>query len=89
LPLPSSNRTQMTRDLPPRPSRVRFQTATTSDDESASAASSESEPESSVASDDGKIAKPLGEAGRPHSGGYNLERELGWRKTTFKQLKVG
>lgn len=38
--------------------------------------------------EDGKIAKPLGEAGRPKSGGYNLERELAWPEDSFKQLKV-
>lgn len=78
------NRIQATnpsQDLPPPSSRVRFQSIPTSDD-------SESDAESSVPSDDGKIAKPHGEAGRPHSGGYNLERTLAWRKATFKQLKV-
>lgn len=36
----------------------------------------------------GKIPKPSGEAGRPYSGGYNLERKLAWSKITFKQIKV-
>jgi len=70
--------------------RVRFQSTTNSEDPSESSNGSDSEPDSSVASDDeGKIAKPHGEAGHPRSGGYNLERKLGWSKTGFKQLKVG
>ena len=37
---------------------------------------------------EGKIPKPAGVAGRPRSGGYNLEQSLAWRKNDFKRLKV-
>lgn len=36
-----------------------------------------------------KIPKPVGEAGRPNSGGYNLERKLKWEKEVFEEIKVG
>lgn len=36
-----------------------------------------------------KISKPVGEAGRPNSGGYNLERKLKWDKEVFEEIKVG
>jgi hypothetical protein len=35
-----------------------------------------------------KIPKPVGEAGRPHSGGYNLKEVLGWPKTDFDKIQV-
>ena len=41
--------------------------------------------------EEGKIPKPSGESGRPHSGGYNLENVLaknGWDSKKFKKLKV-
>ena len=56
--------------------------------------SSDSEPlktDSSDESDDseeGLIPKPDGEAGRPGCGGYNLEDELGWKKSEFRKFKV-
>jgi hypothetical protein len=37
---------------------------------------------------DGKIPKPLGEAGRPGSGGYNLKDVLGWTKSDFDKIQV-
>ena len=42
-------------------------------------------------SEEGKIAKPGGEPGRPASGGYNLAdalSERGWDAKAFKRLKV-
>lgn len=36
----------------------------------------------------GKIPKPAGEAGRPHSGGYNLKEALGWPKADFEKIQV-
>lgn len=35
-----------------------------------------------------KIAKPVGEAGRPGRGGYNLQDALGWRTNDYRSLKV-
>lgn len=35
-----------------------------------------------------KIPKPAGEAGRPASGGYNLETALGWKEVTFNKITV-
>ncbi|KAF9470789.1 hypothetical protein BDN70DRAFT_939425 [Pholiota conissans] len=37
--------------------------------------------------DEGLIPKPLGEAGRPGRGGYNLEEALGWESKDFKRIK--
>lgn len=34
------------------------------------------------------IPKPVGEVGRPFSGGYNLQRALGWSHKTFSKLQV-
>jgi hypothetical protein len=39
-------------------------------------------------SDDFKIPKPIGEVGRPGSGGYSLNAELGLHPKSFKELKV-
>lgn len=36
----------------------------------------------------GKIPKPRGEAGRPGSGGFNLEESLGWSKDYFASVQV-
>jgi hypothetical protein len=35
-----------------------------------------------------KIQKPPGEAGRPKSGGFNLEETLGWSKEFFNKIQV-
>ena len=35
-----------------------------------------------------KIPKPIGEAGRPRSGGYNLKEMLGWPKADFDKIQV-
>lgn len=35
-----------------------------------------------------KIPKPPGEAGRPGSGGFNLEETLGWPKEEFNKIQV-
>ena len=35
-----------------------------------------------------KIPKPPGEAGRPGSGGFNLEETLGWPKEYFNKIQV-
>jgi hypothetical protein len=35
-----------------------------------------------------KIPKPPGEAGRPASGGFNLEEALGWPKGTYQKILV-
>jgi hypothetical protein len=40
------------------------------------------------ASDDFRIPKPVGEVGRPGSGGYNLREQLGLPKNTFDAIKV-
>ncbi|KAG1830939.1 hypothetical protein DFJ58DRAFT_848375 [Suillus subalutaceus] len=40
-----------------------------------------------VNSNDSKIPKPDGEAGRPAHGGYNLERALNWDSSRFKLLR--
>ena len=37
---------------------------------------------------DKKIPKPPGEAGRPQSGGYNLQSELGWNDRTYDSILV-
>ena len=36
-----------------------------------------------------KIPKPPGEAGRPKSGGFNLEETLSWPKEYFNDVQVG
>jgi len=36
----------------------------------------------------GKIAKPIGEPGRPNRGGYNLQSAVSWSAPEFNQLKV-
>ncbi|KAG1854337.1 hypothetical protein C8R48DRAFT_776726 [Suillus tomentosus] len=41
----------------------------------------------STDSDDSRIPKPEGEAGRPGRGGYNLERALNWDANRFKKLR--
>ncbi|KAG2126103.1 hypothetical protein BD769DRAFT_1668537 [Suillus cothurnatus] len=41
----------------------------------------------STDSNDSKIPKPDGEAGRPARGGYNLERALNWDSSRFKLLR--
>jgi 2-octaprenyl-6-methoxyphenol hydroxylase len=38
--------------------------------------------------DEATISKPPGEAGRPESGGYNLEIAVNWNTSEFVQLKV-
>lgn len=35
-----------------------------------------------------KIPKPPGEAGRPQSGGYNLQDKLGWNDRTYESVVV-
>ena len=35
-----------------------------------------------------KIPKPPGEAGHPHSGGYNLQNKLGWNNKTYESIIV-
>jgi len=35
-----------------------------------------------------QIPKPVGEAGRPGRGGYNLEKTLRWSPKSFKKVKV-
>jgi hypothetical protein len=35
-----------------------------------------------------KIPKPIGEAGRPNCGGYNLQRKLNWDRDVFEEIKV-
>jgi hypothetical protein len=35
-----------------------------------------------------KIPKPPGEAGRPHSGEYNLQDKLGWNDKTYESIIV-
>lgn len=37
---------------------------------------------------DGKIPKPSGEAARPGRGGYNVQDQLGWDKTSYERLRV-
>ncbi|KAG1728746.1 uncharacterized protein EDB91DRAFT_1253344 [Suillus paluster] len=41
----------------------------------------------STESNDSKIPKPEGEAGRPGRGGYNLEKALNWDADQFKKLR--
>lgn len=36
----------------------------------------------------GRIPKPAGTAGRPNSGGFNLEEVLGWEKAQFAEFTV-
>ena len=38
--------------------------------------------------DEGKIAKPTGEVGRPGRNGYNLKEALGWTAAEVKKLQV-
>lgn len=35
-----------------------------------------------------KIPKPAGEAGRPQSGGYNLQEKLDWNDKTYESVVV-
>lgn len=42
----------------------------------------------SVEPDEATIVKPPGEAGRPDSGGYNLEVAMNWNSSEFIRLKV-
>ncbi|KAF8817371.1 hypothetical protein BYT27DRAFT_7039951, partial [Phlegmacium glaucopus] len=35
-----------------------------------------------------KILKPQGEAGRPQSGGYNLQEKLDWNDRTYESIIV-
>lgn len=46
----------------------------------------ESEEDGEVSST--KIPKPPGEAGRPQSGGYNLQDKLGWNDKTYESVMV-
>lgn len=39
-------------------------------------------------SDDGRIPKPTGEAGRPQRGGYTLKAALNWKGKDYRTLKV-
>jgi hypothetical protein len=39
-------------------------------------------------SDDERIPKPQGEAGRPKRGGYTLKVALNWKAKDYKTLKV-
>jgi hypothetical protein len=49
----------------------------------------DSDPESEDCGvEDEKIPKPPGEAGRPMSGGYNLETALGWKCNTYNTILV-
>lgn len=34
------------------------------------------------------VPKPVGEAGKANSGGFNLEKELGWNKKRFSDFNV-
>ena len=62
--------------------------------EKASDKASTSDSSSNSGSDEGfgpgpsLIPKPPGEAGRPQSGGFNLEVSLGWPKPTFQKILV-
>ena len=38
--------------------------------------------------DSQQIPKPPGGPGRPRSGGYNLQEQLGWEKDEFEEIKV-
>jgi hypothetical protein len=53
------------------------------DDESSTSLS-----ESESSSDSEKVLKPLGEPGRPRTGGYNIENAMGWKPAAFAKLKV-
>lgn len=35
-----------------------------------------------------KVPKPPGTVGRPQSGGYNLQNELGWNDMTYQSILV-
>jgi hypothetical protein len=48
-----------------------------------------SDSDASSDSDDAKIPKPQGEAGRPGRGGYNLAAALDWNSKQYNKLKVG
>jgi len=39
-------------------------------------------------SDDERVPKPQGEAGRPKRGGYTLKVALNWKAKDYKTLKV-
>jgi hypothetical protein len=54
-----------------------------SDDDSLSSSSEDSATEAP-----GLIPKPRGQAGRPQSGGYNLQETLGWSKRTYDSVIV-
>jgi hypothetical protein len=75
---------------------VRFRTSTPSDsdgDSEASEASSLTTLPSDLdmdmdGSDDERVPKPQGEAGRPKRGGYTLKVALNWKAKDYKTLKV-
>ncbi|OBZ69754.1 hypothetical protein A0H81_10353 [Grifola frondosa] len=82
-----------------KPDKLKFPSKTKNgsipaDVASESSATSDTSPESSSdesqssESEEDQIRKPDGEAGRPRSGGYNLESELKWHPSDFKKLKV-
>lgn len=48
----------------------------------------EAQEQNPVATPSKQIPKPIGEAGRPGSGGYNLEDTLHWPKPRFSNLQV-
>jgi hypothetical protein len=45
--------------------------------------------ESGDESEDELIRKPVGQAGRPNRGGYNLEAAMNWPPKTFQRFQVG
>lgn len=64
-----------------------------SDDDSDGASQSGTDPGASLVSDseegnDGLIAKPTGEAGRPSRGGYTFQLALSWDTVAYNKLKV-
>jgi hypothetical protein len=78
---------------------ARFQNKATSPEHDKVASERDDDPPSDGAgdftpepdSDDGdriSIPKPPGEAGRPHSGGYSLNKALSWPKLQFDELQV-
>jgi len=70
------------------PARARSITVNVQSDSSLSDISDEEEDEDSSSSSR-LIPKPGGEAGKVNSGGYNLEKALGWTKKRYEEFIVG
>ena len=86
----SRRATTPTRRPTPRPTPINTQKAVNFED-GTSLGSPLTTDDSDDSEEDGevsKIPKPSGVAGRPKSGGYNLQDKLGWNDTTYERILV-